>query len=49
VQRLVQQPQGGLTMIPAGGAKLPQDARLVRPTGSLMATVNASQTLALAG
>ena len=44
-QRPVQQPQGGFAMITAGGAKLIEDARLVRPTGTLIAAVNAGQGL----
>ena len=40
-QRTVQEPQGGFAMIPAGGAKLIEDARLVRPTGALITTVDA--------
>jgi hypothetical protein len=45
-QRTVQQPQGGLAMISAGGAKLIEDARLVRPTGARIAAVHAGQGLA---
>ena len=33
-------------MITAGGAKLVEDARLVRPTGALIAAVDAGQGLA---
>jgi hypothetical protein len=40
-QGTVQQPQGGFTMTPAGGAKLIEDARLVRTTGAAVAAVNA--------
>src|SRR5437667_9197884 len=40
-QRTVHKPQGGFAMITAGGAKLVEDARLVRPTGALIAAVNA--------
>ena len=46
-QRPVQQPQGGLAMITAGGAKLLKNALLVRTTGALVAPVDASQILAL--
>jgi hypothetical protein len=45
-QWTVQEPQRGFPMIPAGGAKLIEDARLVRPTGALIAAVNAGQGLA---
>ena len=36
-------------MIPARDAKLVEDARLVRPTGALIAAVNAGQGLAFGG
>ncbi len=36
----------GLAMVTAGGAKLLEDARLVRTTGPLVAAVDASQGLA---
>ena len=45
-QRTVQEPQSGFAMITAGGAKLIKDARLVRPTGTLIAAVNPGQGLA---
>ena len=45
-QRTVQEPQGGFAMIPAHGAKLIKDARLVRTTGALVAAVNTGQRLA---
>lgn len=48
-QGTVQKPQGGLAMIAAGGAKLIEDARLVRPTGAAVAAVNAGQGLAFGG
>ena len=46
-QRTVQKPQGGFAMISAGGAKLIENARLVRSSGSLVTAVNAGQGLAL--
>ena len=39
----VQQPRSGLAMMPTGGAKLVEDARLVRTTGTLIAAVDAGQ------
>jgi len=36
-------------MITSGGAKLVENARLVRPTGALIAAVNAGQGLAFGG
>ena len=48
-QGTVQKPQSGFAMIPAGGAKLIEDALLVRTTGALIATVNAGQRLAFGG
>jgi hypothetical protein len=48
-QRPVQEPQRGFAMIPARGAKLVEDARLVRPTGALVAAVNAGQGRAFGG
>ena len=45
--RTVQKPQGGFAMISAGGAKLVENARLVRSSGSLVTAVNAGQGLAL--
>jgi hypothetical protein len=48
-QRTVQQPQGGFAMITAGGAKLIEDARLVRTTGPLIAAVNLGKGLAFGG
>ena len=47
--RVVQEPQGGFAMIPAGGAKLIEDARLVRPTGALVAAVDLGERLAFGG
>jgi hypothetical protein len=48
-QWTVDQPQGGFAMIAAGGAKLIEDARLVRSTGAAVAAVNAGQSLAFGG
>jgi hypothetical protein len=48
-QRTVQQPQGGLAMITAGGAKLIEEARLVRTTDTAVAAVDAGQGLAFGG
>ena len=45
-QRMVQEPQSGFAMITAGGAKLIEDARLVRTTGALIAAVDAGEGLA---
>jgi hypothetical protein len=43
----VQKPQGGFPMITASGAKLVEDARLVRRPGPLVSPVNAVQSLSL--
>ena len=47
--RTVQEPQRGFAMLPAGGAKLVEDARLVRPTGALIAAVDLGEGLAFGG
>ena len=45
-QRPVEQAQGALAMITAGGAKLVEDARLMETTGPLVAPVDAGERLA---
>ena len=45
----VQEPQSCLAVITAGGAKLVEDARLVRPTGALIAAVAAGEGLTFGG
>ena len=48
-QRPVEQAQGALTMITAGGAKLIENAPLVRPTGALISAVDTDQGLPFGG
>jgi hypothetical protein len=48
-QRPVEEAQGAFAMITAGGAKLVEDALLVRPTGTLIAAVDAGEGLAFGG